>query len=460
MTPSRPLSGSPGGAGRLTLTYIGADAALAPAASLRALAGAGAVFVPHGLAPALRALIAAALVTEPGAAPKGVSRETVSPGEAVPAGEAASEVAGAPVSAAASGAAGPLVEFDAAAVPTILEGARAGGGVVALAGPAGPALARALLLEAEAAGVEAVTVPPAPLFGDCLAAQDLISLLRVTRTLREQCPWDRVQTAGDIISYSLEEVYELADAIAQGDVAEEHGELGDVLFQVYFLAVLLNEQDAGDLGTVAAGIERKLIRRHAHIFADAVADTPAEVRGQWERIKREQEGREGIFHDVPATLPSLLYARKLQRRAAEVGFDWETAHEAFAKIAEEHDELAEVLAAHRPVGEFDDPEAAAGAPAPVGVDAGGESDAPSPQRLEMRHDPRLRHEFGDLLFAVTNVARKAGTDPELALREAAQRFERRVSGAAELAAAEGEDWAALGLDEQEQYYQRAKARVG
>jgi uncharacterized protein YabN with tetrapyrrole methylase and pyrophosphatase domain len=167
------------------------------------------------------------------------------------------------------------------------------------------------------------------------------------------------------------------------------------------------------------------------------------VRGQWERIKREQEGREGIFHDVPATLPSLLYARKLQRRAAEVGFDWESAHEAFPKIAEEHGELAEALAAHAPSGEFDDP--------------GGDSDAPSPERLEMRHDPHVRHEFGDLLFAVVNVARKAGVDPELALREAAQRFERRVTAAAGLAVGEGADWAALGLDAQEAYYQRAKA---
>jgi uncharacterized protein YabN with tetrapyrrole methylase and pyrophosphatase domain len=170
------------------------------------------------------------------------------------------------------------------------------------------------------------------------------------------------------------------------------------------------------------------------------------VRGQWERIKREQEGREGIFHDVPAALPALLYARKLQRRAAEVGFDWQSAHEAFPKIAEEHGELAAALATHEAVGELHD--------------TGGEGEAPSPPRPEMRHDPRLRHELGDLLFAVTNVARKAGVDPELALREAAQRFERRVAGAAELAAAEGLDWAALGLPEQETYYQRVKAQVG
>ena len=123
---------------------------------------------------------------------------------------------------------------------------------------------------------------------------------QIVAILRTQCPWDREQTAGDIIKYTLEEVYELADAVAQDDLAGEHGELGDLLLQVYLLALMLDERGAGDLGSVAAAIEDKLIRRHAHIFGDAVADTPDEVHGQWERIKREQEGREGIFHEVPA----------------------------------------------------------------------------------------------------------------------------------------------------------------
>jgi ATP diphosphatase len=151
------------------------------------------------------------------------------------------------------------------------------------------------------------------------------------------------------------------------------------------------------------------------------------VRGQWERIKREQEGREGIFHDVPATLPALLLARKLQERAGAVGFDWPSAAEAFPKIAEEHGELAELFA---------------GGPAGAVPD---------------RHDPRLIHEFGDLLFATVNVARLAQVDPELALRAAARRFERRVSDAAALAQREGLDWSGLGLPEQESYYQRVKA---
>ena len=387
---------------------MGAAAELAPAASLRALAGGGPLFVPAGVPAELVKLIAESAGSQP--------RE--------------------------------LQSAEAAQL------ADAGPATVAVAGPNGPPLARALLAAADAAGAPLRTTPARPSFDDCLVGQELLSLQSITRVLRRQCPWDRVQTAQDIVSYSLEEMYELADAIAADDVGEQHGELGDVLFQVYFLSLLLQEQAAGDLGSVAADIERKLIRRHAHIFGSAVADTPAEVRGQWERIKREQEGRSGIFHDVPGTLPALLYARKLQRRAAEVGFDWQTALEAFPKIAEEHAELAEAMARHGRVPEFDD----AAADAVVATDAvtAEAADDTSPPTPQMRHDPAVRHEFGDLLFAVTNVARKAGVDPELALREASGRFRSRVCRAAQLAEAEGVEWAGVTLDEQELYYQRAK----
>ena len=387
---------------------MGAAAELAPAASLRALAGGGPLFVPAGVPAELVKLIAESAGSQP--------RE--------------------------------LQSAEAAQL------ADAGPATVAVAGPNGPPLARALLAAADAAGAPLRTTPARPSFDDCLVGQELLSLQSITRILRRQCPWDRVQTAQDIVSYSLEEMYELADAIAADDVGEQHGELGDVLFQVYFLSLLLQEQAAGDLGSVAADIERKLIRRHAHIFGSAVADTPAEVRGQWERIKREQEGRSGIFHDVPGTLPALLYARKLQRRAAEVGFDWQTALEAFPKIAEEHAELAEAMARHGRVPEFDD----AAADAVVATDAvtAEAADDTSPPTPQMRHDPAVRHEFGDLLFAVTNVARKAGVDPELALREASGRFRSRVCRAAQLAEAEGVEWAGVTLDEQELYYQRAK----
>jgi MazG family protein len=256
-----------------------------------------------------------------------------------------------------------------------------------------------------------------------------------------ECPWDREQTPQDIVGYTVEEVHELADAIASGDLHAEHGELGDLLLQVVLLALMLNEEGAGDLASVAHDIEVKLIRRHPHIFADAVADTPAEVKSRWERIKVEQEGRVGIFHDVPAGFPALLYAKKLQQRAASVGFDWDSAAEAFPKIAEEHAELAELFA-----------EAA------VAEGAAAASAAADPRFADPhRADPRVAHEVGDLLFATVNVARLLHVDPELALRAAGRRFERRVTGAAGLAAAEGVDWSSLELQAQEAYYQRAKA---
>ncbi len=371
----------------LTLVFIGAAAGLAPADSLRALAGGGTVFVPAGLSTELDGLI----------------REAVERGG------------------------GELIHFDdTGSDPEALVG-RADGtdGQIVVAGSRGPQLARSLR-----AGRETATVPAGAAFDDALLGQELVSLKRIVDVLRVACPWDREQTPRDIIAYTVEEVYELADAIADGDLAAERGELGDLLLQVVLLALMLDEQHAGELGLVAHEIETKLIRRHPHIFADAVAETAAEVKGRWERIKVEQEGRRGIFHDVPRAAPALLHARKLQQRAASVGFDWPTASEGFHKIAEEHDELAELFA-----------EAA--------LDASGGADPD-------RRDPRVVHEVGDLLFATVNVARLLHVDPELALRETSRRFERRVCAAADLAAAEGLEWSALDLARQEAYYQRAK----
>jgi MazG family protein len=203
-------------------------------------------------------------------------------------------------------------------------------------------------------------------------------------------------------------------------------ELDDVLFQVHFLALLLEERGAGDLAAVADGCREKLIRRHPHVFGDAEAGTAGKVRANWEQIKRADEGREGIFHDVPESLPALLYARKLQRRAAAIEFEYPDAAGALADLEDELRELKEALGA-------------AGEPAP-----------------EAEPDPHVFEELGDVLFAAVNVARRLNVDPELALRTMAKRFADRVERAEELAKGDGRDFTALPLEEQDRYFDAAK----
>jgi nucleoside triphosphate diphosphatase len=245
-------------------------------------------------------------------------------------------------------------------------------------------------------------------------AEALLELQRLTERLRRECPWDREQTTATIVPHTVEESYEVADAALAGDDAKLLDELGDLLFQVYFLALLLEERGAGDLAQVARGVHQKLVRRHPHVFGDVEARTADRVRSNWERIKREQEGREGIFHDVAEGLPGLLYARKVQLRAKAVGFEYPDLAGALADLADELRELEE--------------------------DPSGD-------------------ELGDVLFAAVNVARRLEVDPELEVRRAAQRFRRRVEVADELATVDGKEWTALPLDEQDAYFDRAKEAV-
>src|SRR5580765_8487877 len=170
-------------------------------------------------------------------------------------------------------------------------------------------------------------------------AEALLELQDLTRRLRRDCPWDREQTVRTIVPHTVEEAYEVADAALAGDDAKLLDELGDLLFQSYFLALLLSERGAGDLEQVARGIQQKLVARHPHVFGDVEARTAGRVRENWERLKVEQEAREGVFHDVPATLPALLGARKVQRRAAAVGFDYPDVAAALADLDDEFVEL-------------------------------------------------------------------------------------------------------------------------
>jgi nucleoside triphosphate diphosphatase len=247
-------------------------------------------------------------------------------------------------------------------------------------------------------------------------AEALVELQRLTERLRRECPWDREQTARTIVPHTVEEAYEVADAALAENDEKLLDELGDLLFQVYFLALLLAEKGSGSLELVARAIHAKLVRRHPHVFGEVSAETPARVKENWERIKREQEGREGVFHDVPDALPALLHARKVQQRAKAVGFEYPDVDGALADL---DDELREL-------------------------------------RNDLASEERRAEELGDVLFAAVNVARKLDVDPELELRRASERFRARVEVAERLARENGEDWSALPLERQDHYFDRAK----
>ena len=243
--------------------------------------------------------------------------------------------------------------------------------------------------------------------------EDVEALRRLdalTRRLRAECPWDREQDERSIVPHTVEEAYELAAAAHAGDDAKLLDELGDVLFQVHFLALLLEERGAGSLAEVAEHCHAKLVRRHPHVFGTVEADDSTEVRRNWDRIKATEAGREpGIFGEVPGNLPGPLHARKIQRRAASTGFDFDAVP--YDAVEGELEEL----------------------------------------RQAQSRDERF-HEVGDVLFAAVNVARKLDVDPELALRAASARFRGRVEGAAALAASEGAEWDDLAPGRQLGYY--------
>ncbi len=257
-----------------------------------------------------------------------------------------------------------------------------------------------------------------------ITTQALLRLDALTRRLRRECPWDREQDERTIVPHTLEEAYELADAAQRRDDAKLLDELGDVLFQVHFLSLLMEEREAGDLAAVAEHCRQKLIRRHPHVFSDVEVEDAAHVLRNWDEIKKQEPGREaGIFGEVPENLPSLLHARKVQRRAASSGFDFPGVEGPLQSVRDELDELEAV------------------------ADSGADD--------ESARDARF-HELGDVLFAAVNVARKLKVDPELALRAASERFRGRVETAAELAARDGLAWDDLSPDEQLTFYARGR----
>lgn len=255
-------------------------------------------------------------------------------------------------------------------------------------------------------------------------------LLAVMARLRDPdggCPWDLEQTYATIAPYTIEEAYEVADAIERGDLADLKDELGDLLLQVVFHAQMASEARAFDFEAVADAVADKMIRRHPHVFGTGEADAAETVTVNWETIKaaeraaKAKDGKPSALDGVARGLPALLRAVKLQKRAARVSFDWGEIAPVMAKIEEELGELKAEMAQDKP------------------------------------HPERLQDELGDLLFAAVNLARHMKIDPEAALRHTNSKFERRFRALEAELTAGGADLAEAGLEAMEAAWQRAKA---
>ena len=256
----------------------------------------------------------------------------------------------------------------------------------------------------------------------------LIEIMAALRTPKTGCPWDLEQNFATIAPYTIEEAYEVADAIMRGDLDDLRDELGDLLLQVVFHARLAEEQGAFDFADVVETLTTKLIRRHPHVFGDARDLTPETVTALWDTIKTEEkaarrtrgrEHEEGALAGVPAGLPALTRALKLQQKASKVGFDWNDPKAVLAKIREEVDEIT------------------------AAIDAG--------------HKAEAAAEVGDLLFAVVNLARHLDADPEAVLRATNQKFERRFAFIERALAARGKIPGNSDLAEMDALWDAAKA---
>lgn len=253
------------------------------------------------------------------------------------------------------------------------------------------------------------------------AIERVVAVMRRLRDPQQGCPWDRAQDFRSLVPHTLEEAYEVVDAIERGDYDGLKDELGDLLFQVVFYTRLAEEQERFCFEDVCLALEEKLRRRHPHVFGPRLPDNAPVA--PWEAIKaaeRRRQGRGGILDDIPRNLPALSRARKLGKRAAGIGFDWVDAAGALDKVREEVDELA---------AEMQSPAAS----------------------------PRLEEELGDLLFAVVQVGRLLGVDAETALRRAGDKFERRFRHMEAELAEEGIPPGRLGASALEALWHRAKA---
>ena len=250
------------------------------------------------------------------------------------------------------------------------------------------------------------------------AGEAASGLVRLMGRLRAECPWDRKQTFADLSGYLLEECYEALDALAREDLGELEGELGDLLFEIVFLAELGRERGAFDLASLAGRVHAKMVARHPHVFGDSAVKDAEAVRVQWEALKEKERAGKAAgeetpspFAGVPRALPALLKAVRVTSRAADLGVDWQRDEDVLAKLDEEVAEFkAELLA-------------------------------------EGATKESVAHEIGDILFTVVNVARRHGVDPEAALQATNAKFVRRFEEVARRVKASGRDVAGTPLDE-------------
>ena len=256
------------------------------------------------------------------------------------------------------------------------------------------------------------------------------------------CPWDRVQTLETIKPYTLEETYELLEAIDSGEDRAIVEELGDVLLQVLLDAQIGADEGRFDLVDVIEQLTEKLIRRHPHVFADAEAKTPGDVVHHWERIKGEEKRRESLLGDIPAALPQLARAARLSKKAARAGFDFPHRAMLFDKLREEIEELAEPLFPGGRVPQM-----------PATVDAEPTPDEPV---ADPAQQARIEAEIGDILFVVANIARRWSVNPEEALRASNRKFESRFRYIEQKLAEQGRNIRDATLREMEDLYQEGK----
>ena len=256
--------------------------------------------------------------------------------------------------------------------------------------------------------------------------EKLLQIMALLRHPDKGCPWDIEQDFSSIVPHTIEEAYEVADAIERGDMAGLKDELGDLLFQVVFYAQMASEQGLFDFNEVVQGLNDKLVRRHPHVFGDDNTTDKAELARQWEQHKQQERDSRvestGVLAGIAASLPALRWSQKLQKRAASTGFDWPDIAPVFDKLEEELQELKAEI---------------------------GDSD----------NQARILDEYGDVLFVCVNLAMHLELNAEQALRQANRKFIARFELMVELATAGGEAFGSLSLQQMEHYWQQAKRRL-